>query len=216
MRRGSVWWFACMALEFVCCFSAPVRADDWAQYRHDAGHTAVSSDRLTFPLKEVWSWNKVSDKGHTPLYHAAVWHNRVYFTGSEGKQRLLTCADAKTGKVYWSKPLISESLRFIISDIAGPAVTAGGKVFVYDWYSKPSEGNCMYLLPSMNASAPDGILPVNSFCVRTFDAMTGQEGPFFPLASMGVNGILPRLSLLEGVQGQEVRPVPPTFAGCPP
>ena len=36
------------------------------------------------------------------------------------------------------------------------------------------------------------------------------------LASMGANGVLPRLHLLHGLPDQVILPVPPTFVGCPP
>jgi hypothetical protein len=57
---------------------------------------------------------------------------------------------------------------------------------------------------------------VNSFTVKVFRAQNGQPLDAFPLAAMGANGVLPRVSLIHTPVGQEVRPVPPTFVGCPP
>src|SRR5262245_61286114 len=113
-------WLASLAL--LPALAAPVRGDDWPQFRHDATRSAVSTDRLRFPLKEVWTWNTVGPGGHRPLYHAVIWHDQVYFTASEKNRRHLICADAKTGEVKWRQPLQAERLNFSISDIAGPAV----------------------------------------------------------------------------------------------
>jgi len=192
-------------------------ADDWSQFRHDAGHSAVSADKLAFPLKEEWTWDKRNTDGSTPLYHATIWKGRIYFTGSEGNNRLLVCADAHTGKINWSKPLAATHLRFAISEIVGPAVTSGGTVFVYDWFTQEGVRSRTGMIHHGQATSSAGqVEPINSFCVRTFNALTGEEGSFFPLAAMGANGVLPRLSLIEGVRGQEVRPVPATMVGCPP
>ena len=130
MKRTLLSLLACIA---ALSLASAARADDWAQFRHDSSHTATSKDKLQFPLKEAWSWDKRGLSGHSPLYHAVIWQDKVYFTGSDGKQRRIICADARTDAVKWQKPLASEKLPFAISDIAGPAVTDNGVVFVYDW-----------------------------------------------------------------------------------
>jgi outer membrane protein assembly factor BamB len=193
------------------------RCDDWPQFRRDSGHSALSKDKVDTPLREVWKWDQLNPDGSSPVYHAVVWKDRVFFTGGSSNGRVVVCADLGTGKVYWSRPLSATHLRFALSEAAGPAVSASGRVFVYDWFTQQGVQSRTGLIHKGQELSSSGIVePVNSFCVRTFDAMTGDEGSFFPLAAMGANGVLPRLSLLEGVRGQAVRPVPPTFAGCPP
>jgi hypothetical protein len=71
-------------------------------------------------------------------------------------------------------------------------------------------------LTKQGTTSSGAVERMNSFTVRVFDARTGEERTLFPLAAMGANGILPRLSLMEEGDGQEVRPVPPTLVGCPP
>jgi len=199
------------------------RSDDWRQYRRDANRSAVSSDRLEFPLTEVWTFGSEGSgldgeakPGESPLYHAVVAGGKVYFTALKGNRRHLICADAKTGSVAWSQPLETSRLKFPISHIAGPAVSEGGRVFVYDWMTgAPRPGRMQHT--GQGSQSSGAVEAVNSFVVRTFDAKDGKPGPLFPLAAMGANGVLPRLSLMDNlVGGQEVRPVPPTFVGCPP
>jgi hypothetical protein len=204
----------CFALLFAAgCQTSVCRADDWPQFRRDSSHSATSTDELKFPLTELWSWSKAAKNPHTPLYHVVVWNEYAYFTASDEKARSLICADARTGKVKWQKELATGKLEFEISDIAGPAVTSGGTVFVYDWNRASAFGENL----TVKVEGSDcSFSSVDSFCVRTFDAATGKEGPYFPMAAMGATGVLRRLSLMEGARGQEVRPVPATFAGCPP
>src|SRR5262245_40202204 len=109
-------------LSLLSVLSAPVRGDDWLQFRHDSTRSAVSNDKLRFPLKELWNWNTEGPGKHRPLYHAVIRKDLVYFTASEKQLRFLICADAKTGAVKWRQPLQAERLQFAISDIAGPAV----------------------------------------------------------------------------------------------
>src|SRR5258706_14929944 len=97
-------------------------------------------------------------------------------------------------------------LKFALSDTAGPALSANGTVFVYDWVAGGFHVDQEY----------QSAVEKSSFLVRTYDAETGEDRAYFPLVAMGANGVLPRLSLLEGAVGAAVRPVPPTFVGCPP
>ncbi|HLK55912.1 MAG TPA: hypothetical protein VKU00_05095 [Chthonomonadaceae bacterium] len=197
---------------------APARGDDWPQFRHDSTRSATSKDSLQFPLKELWTWKTVGTDGHHPLYHAVIRKGLVYFTASDKNGRHLICADAKTGAVRWRHQLEAERLAFDISDIAGPALSDAGVVFVYDWISTLDRTLIGPLEKALNAH----FCTVDSFVVRTFDAATGQEGYYFPMAAMGINGILPRLSLMETQSGQKTQfgqailPVPPTMAGTPP
>ena len=208
-------------LSLLTVLSAPVRGDDWLQFRHDASHSAVSQDKLHFPLKELWTWNTAGPSKHRPLYHSVIRNGLIYFTASEKDWRFLICADAKTGVVKWRQPLQAERLNFSISDISGPAVTESGRVFVYDWVTirdRPMVKALIEAINAQSASLPCSMAPsvVDCFAVRTFDAMTGKEGSYFPMAAMGANGVLPRISLLETQVGQEVAAVPSTLAGCPP
>src|SRR2546423_669828 len=82
------------------------------------------------------------------------------------------------------RTLHSEMLQFALSDIAGPAVTQAGIVYVYDWIGNGRRGQI--------AQSSGEVEAVNSFLVRTFDAKDGTEGKGFPLAAMGANGVLPR------------------------
>ena len=191
---------------FALAVAAIAKADDWPQFRRDANRSAASVDKLEFPLAEKWKWSTRGPQKHTPLFHTVVWKDSAFFTASSGQQRWLVCAEAGTGKVRWKKPLFSEQLKFVISDIVGPAVSPTGTVFVYDWLLTSKSGHGDQFQSDVEQS---------TFAVRTFNAETGEEGAFFPLAMMGANGVLPRLSLVEGV-GEAIRPVPPTFSGCPP
>lgn len=208
-------------LSLLTVLSAPVRADDWLQFRHDATHSAVSQDKLHFPLKELWTWNTTGPDKHRPLYHSVIRKGWIYFTASEKSRRFLICADAKTGVVKWWQPLQAERLSFTISDISGPAVTESGRVFVYDWLTIKDPRMIKTLTDAIFAQSASLTCEmvtgsIDCFAVRTFDAVTGKEGSYFPMAAMGANGVLPRVSLLETQAGQEVASVPPTMAGCPP
>lgn len=211
-------------------YGGAAHADDWLQFRRDASRSGVSKDSLKFPLKETWTWKTKARRGHTPLFHAVVRKGKIYFTASDNYTRYLICSDAKTGKVQWKQPLQTEELEFALSDIAGPAITEKGQLFVYDWmnpvkfYSNPETFQLLKKAYSRavheGASSCAAVLSVsNSFVVRAYDADSGKSQTELPLTVMGANGILPRLSLVEPFQnseGQEVAAVPPTFAGAPP
>ena len=203
-----------LSLAALClALPAALHADDWPQFRKDPSRSGASNDKLKFPLEEVWSWSTRGLADHSPLYYSTALKDRVYFTASEGSKRFIVCADIHSGKLHWRRALHTENLRFPISDIAGPAVSESGTVFVYDWLS-PSK-LAELLADPVNQGTTCPTMGAN-FAVRTFDAQTGKEGRFFPLSLMGANGILPRLVLLEGRSGQAVTQVPRGFAGCPP
>lgn len=191
-------------------------ADDWRQYRHDQRHTATSTDRVKYPMTEIWSWTgntvPMSSAG-SPLYHAVVWKERVFFTATERTGRYLVAADARTGTVAWKQKLEAQQLGFQISDIAGPAVTDRGTVFVYDKITIPREVVRQIVDPEGCRFEPR---PTPSFAVRAFNGITGQPQDCFCLALMAANGVIPRLSLIHSPLGQETYPVPPKIAGCPP
>src|SRR5262245_29136851 len=90
-------------LSLLSALAAPVRGDDWLQFRHDATRSATSKDSLQFPLKELWTWKTVGNHEHRPLYHAVIRKGLVYFTASDQRGRYLICADATTGAVKWRK-----------------------------------------------------------------------------------------------------------------
>ncbi|GEM_PF-2325652 len=211
-------------------YSGAAHADDWLQFRHDAARSGVSRDTLKFPLKESWTWKTKARSGHSPLFHAVVRKGKIYFTASEKNTRHLICADSKTGKVLWSKPLTTEKLDFALSDSVGPAITENGRLFVYDLmnaakvYSNPETFQLLKkaysraILEGATSCAAASSVSY-SFVVRAYDADSGSPQTELPLSVMGANGILPRLSLIEpfqNVEGQEVAAVPPTFAGSPP
>lgn len=208
--------------------SGAAHADDWLQFRRDASRSGVSRDSLKFPLKEAWTWKTKARSGHTPLFHAVVRKGKIYFTASEKNTRYLICADSKTGTVLWSKPLEAEKLEFALSDSVGPAITESGRLFVYDW---TTAGRVSELVKFFKAEVKknnadtsvvgceEALEEISSFAVRAYHADTGSQQAYFPMAAMGANGVLPRLSLVEPFQnaeGQVVRAVPATFAGCPP
>src|SRR6185503_3958191 len=89
----------------------PARADDWPQFRRDAGRSAASRDKLKLPLTEMWSWTTPARESHTPLFHAVIWKGRVFFVAREGGRRQLVCADAKNGTIAWRKPLEAAQLN---------------------------------------------------------------------------------------------------------
>jgi hypothetical protein len=197
---------------------AAARGDDWAQFRRDPGRSGRSTDPVQFPLVEVWSQPSRGSDGYSPLYHTVIKDGLVYYVAVNSQGRFLTCADAKTGSMRWRQRLEAKSLKFALSDVAGPAVTDSGLVYVYDWVSAAVR------LPRVRPGGSQGqdtqssgeARPVNSFTVKLFRAQDGQPLDAFPLAAMGANGVLPRVSLIHTPVGQEVRPVPPTFVGCPP
>src|SRR5258708_13473823 len=116
---------------FALFLAGAAQADDWPQFRKDAGRSAVSNDKLVFPLAEQWKWSTRGQSGHTPLFNAVVWKNSVYFTASDKKQRFLICANANTGKVMWKKLLKTEQLRFALSDTAVPPASSNSTVIVF-------------------------------------------------------------------------------------
>lgn len=202
---------------FALCCAGAAHADDWTQFRHDASRSGVSKDKLKFPLRESWTWKTKSRNGHTPLFHAVVKAGKIYFTASENEKRWLICADSKTGKVIWRKPLQTEKLDFALSDAVGPAISSSGRVFVYDWLESGKNEDLAQALmkqyPGMLHC--DAVMKASGFVVNIFDAEQGKVQTNLMMSMMGANGVLPRLSLLEG-DTEVVSKVPSTFAGAPP
>jgi outer membrane protein assembly factor BamB len=199
--------------------ASAARSDDWPQFRRDQWRTGRSGDRVQFPLTSVWTVSGRKKDGYSPLYHSVIKNGRIYFVKVTEKQRLLVCADAKTGEIRWQQALAADRLKFFLSDVTGPAVSNSGQVYVYDWVTAQLtlEGRKPLRQRRGQGSQSAGdVEPVNSFAVRVFRADNGEPLDMFPLAAMGANGVLPRLSLLHTPEGQEIRPVPPTFVGCPP
>lgn len=178
-------------------------ADDWPQYRKDSGRSAASRDKLRPPLADIWSWSSRLRDGHTSLFNCAVWRDRVFFTACENGKRWLVGADARTGTVHWRQPLDATKLRFELSDSVGPAVSASGLVFVYDWLSP--KANDKQTVQSLSRG--------RSFTVTAFQAESGSYVDAFPLAAG--NGVLPRLSLLHTAEGQAITAAPDTMIGPP-
>jgi outer membrane protein assembly factor BamB len=130
-------WCAAVTLLLVGAGAARLAADDWPQFRKDAGRSAASSDRVRFPMTEIWSWTTTHTLGHSPLYNSVVWQGRVLFTACEGANRFLICSEARTGSVLWRQPLAAARLTSPLSDSVGPSVTRGGVVFAYDEMALP-------------------------------------------------------------------------------
>ncbi|MGV3721486.1 MAG: hypothetical protein ACO1SX_11310 [Actinomycetota bacterium] len=212
VRSGLASLAAAMTLTAVAA-----HADDWPQFRRDAFRSGKSADPVKLPLTEVWSQLSKRKDGASPLYHSTIFKGRAYFTTLKDSGKFLVCADAKTGSVYWQQPLETPRLKFVISDVAGPAVTESGMVYVYDWITRrPTNSRAILGAQGQKSQSSGEIEALNSFAVKVFRAENGELLDFFPLAAMGANGVLPRLSLTHTIEGQQVAPVPPTFVGCPP
>jgi hypothetical protein len=121
------------------CAARAAHSDDWPQFRRDSSRSAASLDRIKLPLTEVWSWTTRADRTarvvhilDSPLFHASVWRDRVFFVAAEGSTRSVVCADAKTGAVLWRQALAARSLGSGHTDSIGPVVSKQGVVFAYD------------------------------------------------------------------------------------
>jgi hypothetical protein len=91
--------------------SRAAHSDDWPQFRRDSSRSAASLDRIKLPLTEIWSWTTEAElTRHTPLFHASVWQDRVFFVAAEGNTRSLVCANARTGVILWRQRLTSRRL----------------------------------------------------------------------------------------------------------
>ncbi|MCC2669783.1 MAG: hypothetical protein K0Q72_2254, partial [Armatimonadetes bacterium] len=110
--------------------ASAARSDDWPQFRRDPSRTGRSVDRIQFPLTSVWSVSSRKKDGYSPLYHSVIKNGRIFFVKVTEKERFLVCADAKTGAVRWQRRLEADRLKFFLSDVAGPAVSDSGQVFV--------------------------------------------------------------------------------------
>jgi len=212
MRSGLAALAAAVALTAVAA-----RADDWPQFRRDPYRSGKSEDPVKFPLTEVWGRTSQRITGASPLFHTTVFKERVFFTILKEGGKFLVCADARTGSVRWQQRLEADRLRFVLSDVAGPAVTQSGMVYVYDWVARRTAASRGSMIRSGQAAQSAGnVEALNSFAVKVFRADTGELLDVFPLAAMGANGVLPRLSLMHTLEGQQVAPVPATLVGCPP
>jgi hypothetical protein len=208
-----------VAVLFLSAMAA--RGDDWPQYRKDAGRSAASTDPVKFPLTDVWSWTTRGNDGHTPLYHVSVAKGRAYFIARDGAVRFLVCTNAKSGTVIWKRPLTARQLSNGLSDIVAPAVSSSGLVFAYDFQAGKKAPTPIALQsagrdPRALAGIARDVTEVEGFVIRAFDAGSGQPLDMLPIGMMGVNGVLPRLALMHTGGGENVHPVPPSVATCPP
>lgn len=102
-------------------FTLPANGEDWPAYRHDNARSAITKERLDFPLAERWrfeaglapepAWETPRstpvegflELGRTQFddaYHAVAAAGAVYFgTGAEEK---LYCLDLETGELRWT------------------------------------------------------------------------------------------------------------------
>ena len=161
----------CCWLTTAACLMAlagPALADDWPQFRRDAGRSAASADRLALPLAEIWSRSGGA---------CAVWQGKTYFTTTtRGGARLLVCADARTGTPLWRQLLNSPTL--LTSLMVPPVVSSARIVYVYDAGIVP---DCGF-----------------EFFVRGFDAVNGRPLAATSLACGKDGTAILRLFLLKG------------------
>ncbi|HTE17221.1 MAG TPA: hypothetical protein VK689_02440, partial [Armatimonadota bacterium] len=113
--------------------SRAAHSDDWPQFRRDSSRSAASLDRIKLPLTEIWSWTTAAEfTRHSPLFHASVWRDRVFFVAADGNTRYLVCANAKTGAVIWRQAMAARRMPSNHTNTVGPVVSKDGVVFVYD------------------------------------------------------------------------------------
>ncbi len=93
----------------------PARAEDWPMYRHDRLRTAVTGEKLSLPLEQVWAFKSRQSKvaprpDYDPnfsAYPGSVRDNlpliavgdAVFFTSAEDGR--LVCLDAGSGAIRW-------------------------------------------------------------------------------------------------------------------
>jgi hypothetical protein len=134
--------FSCLAL--ACVLVSGACADDWLMFRKDGSRSASSSDKVTLPMKPIWSSKGQRVNGVSVVSTVTVRDGMLYyFTGSPMKsknpktqdvsQRTLVCADAKTGVVRWSQPMVFGRMQPYLSEDIGPAVSASGIVYALDF-----------------------------------------------------------------------------------
>jgi hypothetical protein len=185
-------WFICISCSAIACgFASIASADDWLMFRKDSARAAASTDKVTLPLKPLWSWKGQRVGGFPVVSTVAIRDGSIFFFAgpqpdakkdpkAELKaQRLLVCADAKTGTVRWTQAMSSGRMHPYISEDIGPAVSASGIV---------------YALDTGTLSCPEG-----GYTLRAFSAAKGKE-----LGQVGVpirNG-LSRFFLRDG-HGEE-------------
>jgi hypothetical protein len=174
----------CLALLAV---AGSTRADDWPQFRRDAERTGASTDPISLPLTELWSWENVPTDSRTPTRNfPAIWRGRVFFTMG-AKRRVLVAADARTGQPLWQQPLTDSDLHGPGPPHLwlGPTVAENGVVFVYDRVLLPETfvsttrhvlGDIDRAPPSHRHERTSVKTELNVFiCVRGFSALDGRE-----------------------------------------
>src|SRR5688500_14503489 len=77
MPAASLLRVVAVSLLLVAALPGRTRADDWRMFRRDGRRTAASSDRLRFPLTQLWS--VVPQLESSILYDVAVAEGRVYY-----------------------------------------------------------------------------------------------------------------------------------------
>lgn len=121
---------------------AAVDAEDWPTYGHDPARTSATSERISFPLSESWSWRApivpkatwdepaVWDGWHKiynlrnrvdfdKAFHVAVVGDRAWFGSSVDDQ--LYCVNLQTGELEWT--------FFTEGPIRLAPVAADGKIY---------------------------------------------------------------------------------------
>src|SRR5262245_28178738 len=137
----------------LCLLTAPARADDWRQYRHDAQRTGASTDPVKVPLAEIWSRkselvrDQSFEKGSYPTSTAVVAGGRLFSVSGEANsgpyppRRALVSLDARTGVALWRRPLEIPIAGYPFPEAVGPVVTQSGVVLVYDKRQLPATLN---------------------------------------------------------------------------
>lgn len=131
LRRRSHWgnsshyWFQRWILPGMLLFtliSDAARADDWPTYARDVARSCRTSETMTLPLNECWSFRPEfppapawGDPKAEPVegilelrrvhfddaFHVAVAQGSVYFASSSDHK--VYCLDAATGRIRWTK-----------------------------------------------------------------------------------------------------------------
>ena len=138
MPAASLLRIAAVSLLLAAALPGRTRADDWRVFRRDGRRTAASSDRLRFPLTQLWS--VVPQLDRSILYDVAVAEGRVYYLSHEGGTRHgrhLYCANSRTGRVKWQAQLSAALFDAPVCENIGPVV-GSGVVYAYDQPPYPS------------------------------------------------------------------------------
>ncbi|MGI6416023.1 MAG: PQQ-binding-like beta-propeller repeat protein [Thermoguttaceae bacterium] len=121
-----------LALSLVCLLTAPLRADDWPQFRYDSGRTAASPHELPADLQLRWTRKLPAPRPAFPLelrlgydasYEPVVLGNTMFVPSMVTDS--VTALDTETGAERWRffaeapvrfAPVASEGKIYFVSD----------------------------------------------------------------------------------------------------